>query len=39
MEHECSLQCSQEPVTDPFPEPGASSPQIHILDFQNMLQH
>jgi len=26
MEHECSLLCSQQPVTHPYPEPDASSP-------------
>jgi hypothetical protein len=26
MESECSLQCSQEPATGPYPEPDASNP-------------
>jgi hypothetical protein len=29
MEDERSLQCSQEPTTDPYPEPDKSSPHPH----------
>jgi hypothetical protein len=28
MEREGSLPCSQEPATDPYPDPDASSPHI-----------
>jgi hypothetical protein len=31
MEREGSLPCSQEPATDPCPDPDASSPHFHIL--------
>jgi len=31
MESECSLLCSQEPASGPYPKPDASSPQLPIL--------
>jgi hypothetical protein len=31
MEPEGSLQCSQQPTTQAYPEPDESNPQFHIL--------
>jgi len=31
MEPEGSLPSSQQPATDPYPEPDATTPQPHIL--------
>jgi hypothetical protein len=31
MEPEGSLQCSQQPATDPYPEPDESSPKLLTL--------
>jgi hypothetical protein len=31
MQPEGSLPCSQNPTTDPYPEPDASSPHLHVL--------
>jgi len=31
MVHEGLLPCSQDPASDPFPEPEVSSPHLHIL--------
>jgi hypothetical protein len=31
MEAEISLPCSQEPATDPYPDPDVSSPNIPSL--------
>jgi hypothetical protein len=31
MEPEGSLPCSQQPATDLYPEPDASSPNVHTL--------
>jgi len=31
MEPEGSLSCSEEPTTDPFPEPDEYSPQLSTL--------
>jgi len=45
MEPECLLSCSQHPVTDPYPEPDASSPRFHtsfrlrsIIPFSHLRQ-
>jgi hypothetical protein len=43
MEPECSLPCSQEPSTGPYPEPDQSSPYHHILSLSkihfNIIPH
>jgi len=31
VEHECSLQCSQQPSRRPYPELVYTNPQPHIL--------
>jgi hypothetical protein len=37
MEPEGSLPCSQEPSTDPYPEPDQSSPYYPILSLWSIL--
>jgi hypothetical protein len=37
MENESSLPCSQEPSTDPYPEPDESSPYRPTLPMKDVF--
>jgi hypothetical protein len=39
MEPECSVPCSQEPATDPYPETDKSSPLLTTLIPQDSFQY
>jgi len=39
MEPEGSLSCSQDPTTDPYPEPTASSPHLPTLFPKDLFQY